>query len=389
MTLLHGIKVNEPVTGARPIVEKLSSVIGLVATGPDADAAAFPLDKPVLVTSLRAALAKAGTQGTLVKALTEISLICDPVMVVVRVAPGVAGPGVTAAEATDINVIGGTVGNAYTGMQALLAASAQVGVKPRILGAPGLDSEDVVAAFAALAPRLNGFAYTACAECDDVDDAIVHRTKFGARELMGIWPDFTGGAGGTWSGKAVAIALAMRARIDSEVGWHKSLSNVAVPGVTGLTRDIDFDIQDMDTAAGVLNAGDVTTLVRANGYRFWGNRTYSDEPLFAFEVAVPSAQAIRDAIADGLVWSIDKPLTMGLVRDIVETINARLRRWVAQGRLIGGRCWYDPDSNAAADLAAGQLVLDYDFTPCAPLEGLTLNQRITGKYYQGFGDDLA
>lgn len=382
MPILHGIRINEPLIEARPIVERLGGVIGLVATGPDADAGHFPLDTAVLVTNVRSAIGFAGSDGTLGKALTEISNQGSPLIVVVRVAPGAN------ADETSINVIGGTTGNNYTGLQALLSAQQQLGVRPRILGCPGLDDQDVATELASIAQKLHGFAYVACHECDDIADATTYRDEFGQRELMAIWPDFTGGAGGAWSGKAVAIALGMRAAIDEQVGWHKSLSNVPVNGVTGLTKDILFDLQDMSTDAGVLNDGDVTTLVQMRGYRFWGNRTCSDEPLFAFEVAVRTSQAIRDAIADGLLWAIDKPLTRGLVRDIVETINARLRRWTGEGRLIGGRCWYDEESNSADDLAAGRLVLDYDFTPCAPLEGLELNQRITSKYYEGFGDNL-
>ncbi len=81
-------------------------------------------------------------------------------------------------------------------------------------------------------------------------------------------------------------------------------------------------------------------------------------------------------------------MTVGTVRDVVETANMRLATWQAQGRIIGGRCWYDPALNPIQNLSAGQLAIDYDFTPVAPLEGLTLNQRITGKYYLTFGAQL-
>jgi hypothetical protein len=37
--------------------------------------------------------------------------------------------------------------------------------------------------------------------------------------------------------------------------------------------------------------------------------------------------------------------------------------------LIGASVWWDPASNVAGDLADGQAVFDYDFTPVAPLEG--------------------
>lgn len=339
--------------------------------------AAFPLNRPVLVTDVRTAIGVAGETGTLRPALEAIADQGSPIVIVVRVGVGAD------AAATSANVLGGMVDGKYTGMQALLAAEAQLGVRPRILGAPGLDTEVVTNKLVTIAKLLRGFAYASCDGVTTVGAAVVYAQSFNARELMLIWPDATG-----WQGKAIATALGRRAMIDEEIGWHKSLSNVPIAGVTGLTADVHFDIRDMSTDAGLLNEGQVTTIVRMNGYRFWGNRTTSDEPQFAFETAVRTSQAIQDAIAETLAAFVDKPMTDGLIRDIEETVNAKLAQWVSEGRLIGGRCWFDSAANPAAQLADGKLVIDYDYTPVAPLEGLQLNQRITDKYYAGFGDIL-
>lgn len=339
--------------------------------------AAFPLNRPVLVTDVRTAIGVAGETGTLRPALEAIADQGSPIVIVVRVGVGAD------AAATSANVLGGMVDGKYTGMQALLAAEAQLGVRPRILGAPGLDTEVVTNKLVTIAKLLRGFAYASCDGVTTVGAAVVYAQSFNARELMLIWPDATG-----WKGKAIATALGRRAMIDEEIGWHKSLSNVPIAGVTGLTADVHFDIRDMSTDAGLLNEGQVTTIVRMNGYRFWGNRTTSDEPQFAFETAVRTSQAIQDAIAETLAAFVDKPMTDGLIRDIEETVNAKLAQWVSEGRLIGGRCWFDSAANPAAQLADGKLVIDYDYTPVAPLEGLQLNQRITDKYYAGFGDIL-
>lgn len=384
MTYFHGIHVSEPVTGVRPILEKSLAIIGILATATAAVGAptvaldeAFPLNRPVLITDVRSAIGVAGTGGTLKDALEQIANQGSPLVVVVRVEPGVDEAEMNA------NLIGGTADGIYSGMQAFLAAEQVLGVRPRIFGAPGFDTQEVVAALVIVAKRLRGFVYAAADGALTVAAAILYRQEFSDRELMLIWPDATG-----WEGKAIAAAMGLRAVIDEREGWHKSLSNVAIAGFTGLTRDVHFVIRDSSSDAGVLNEGQVTTIVRLTGYRFWGNRTCSDEPLFAFETATRSAQAIQDAIADGLAWAIDKPMTVGLVRDIIETINATLRRWKNEGRIIGGEAWFDAALNPAEQLAAGKLVIDYDFTPVSPLEGLQLNQRITGKYYQGFGDAL-
>jgi phage tail sheath protein FI len=374
---MHGIKVIELTNGARPIKAVATSIIGLVATagaevGEAADAldAAFPLDERVLITDVRAAIAKAGTTGTLKPALEAIADQTGAIIVLQRVAVAVEG----AEEPTQDELT-------IAGLQALLGAQSQLGVRPRILGVPGLESEGVITEMALIARKLRAMSYAMAAGAD-VAAAILDRENYGARELMLLWPGFKA----DFAGDTVARAMGLRARIDNEIGWHKTLSNIAVDGVTGLAKDIFFDVNSDDSDATLLNAADITTMIRHDGYRFWGNRTCSDEPLFAFESATRTAQVLQDEIAAGLLWAIDKPLTAVLIKDILETINARFRALVAQGYLIGARAWYDPALNSEVDLAAGKLVIDYDFTPCAPLESLTLNQRITDRYYASFAD---
>ncbi|WP_454886157.1 phage tail sheath subtilisin-like domain-containing protein [Sphingomonas oryzagri] len=376
--LQHGIKVVEPVAGARAITQTATQIIGMVCEGDDADADTFPLNKAVLVTDVRQALGKAGEEGTLVQSLDAIADQCSPIIVLVRIEKGETD------EVTDTNVIGSTAGNAYTGLQALLSAEQQFGVRPRILGAPGLDSEDVADELAIIAAKLRGFAYTKAIGAD-VATAITYRANFSAREQMLIWPDTTG-----WAGDAIARALGLRAAIDEATGWHKTLSNVPIAGVTGLSKDVHWDLQSADTDAGLLNGAPITTLIRTPaGIRFWGNRTCSAEPQFAFESAVRTSQALSDSIANGLLWAVDKPLNTGLIRDILETINADFRSLKADGRIIDANAWYDPALNSAVDLAAGKLQIDYDYTPCPPAEAITLNQRITDKYLANIGQGLS
>jgi hypothetical protein len=381
MPFFHGIKVNEPTDGARPMLDVAMAVIGLVATAPDADAGAFPLNEPVLFTDVRAALGKAGEEGTLAAALQDIANQCSPVLVIVRVAPGVASGDDTAQEATDANVIGGYASGRYTGLQALLTAEAKTGVRPRILGCPGLDTQAVALALEVVAKKLRAFAYTSCDVADTVPEAVLYREQFAAREHMLIWPNFSSG----FSGRAVAVALGTRARIDQEIGWHKSLSNVAVAGVSGMTYDVTFDLVGDAHDAAILNQAPVTTIVRTGaGYRFWGNRTTSDDLLFAFEPSVRTSHFLQDTIAQGLLWAVDRPITRHLVTDVLESVNAKFRALSRPGpgqRLIGAVAYFDPVQNPPADLAAGKLVIDYEYTPAAPAEGITLNQRKTDRFY--------
>lgn len=389
----HGVRVLELTEGVRSIRTISTAIIGLVATAPDADATAFPFDTPVLVTNVFAALAKAGTSGTLAASLDAISQQCRPIIVVVRVPDGVGEtPEAKAADLTS-NVIGEVLPNGqYTGMKALLAAPAKLGVKPRILGAPGLDTLPVATALAAIAQQLRAFAYVSTDGAETVEAATLYRDNFSARELMVIHPNFQRWdtvTNATVEAPATAYALGLRAKIDMDTGWHKTLSNIGVQGVTGISRDIYWDLQNPATDAGLLNAADVTTLVNRNGYRFWGSRTCSDEPLFAFESAVRTAQVLADSIAEAHMWAVDKPLHPSIVKDILEGVNAKFRELKAGGYILDGTAWYDEEINQSATLKEGKLVIDYDYTPIPPIEDLTFRQRITDRYFADFAARVA
>lgn len=382
----HGVRVIEINEGRRPIRTIATAIIGIVCTAADADAAAFPLNTPVLITNVLTALGKAGTSGTLAKTLDAIADQGAPIIVAVRVEEGADE------AATTSNVIGTvTAEGAYTGMQALLAAESIVGVRPRILACPGLDTQAVATALATIAQKLRAFAYVSAWDCSTVADSIAYRDNFSQRELMLIHGDFL-----EWdvvaSAEAVAWATAravgLRAKIDNDVGWHKTLSNVGVNGVVGIANPVFFDLQNPNTDAGLLNAADVTCLIRRDGFRFWGSRTCSDDPLFAFENYTRTAQVLADTIAEAHMWAVDKPMHPSLVRDIIEGINAKFRELKARGYIIDAQAWYNAEVNDEVTLKAGKLFIDYDYTPVPPLENLIFQQRITDRYLVDFADRI-
>ncbi|EDV0637561.1 phage tail tape measure protein [Salmonella enterica subsp. enterica] len=370
----HGVRVVEINEGTRPITTVSTAIVGMVCTGDDADASVFPLNKPVLLTDVLTASGKAGESGTLARSLDAIADQAKPVTVVVRVAQGE-----TEAETTS-NIIGGVTSDGKkTGMKALLSAQSQLGVKPRILGVPGHDTQAVATELLGVAQSLRGFAYLAANGCKTVEEAIAYRENFSQREGMLIWPDFINfdtvlKADAT--AYASARALGLRAKIDEQIGWHKTLSNVGVNGVTGISADVFWDLQDPATDAGLLNKNDVTTLIRKDGFRFWGSRCLSDDPLFAFENYTRTAQVLADTMAEAHMWAVDGVLNPSLARDIIEGLRAKMRSLVNQGYLIGGDCWLDESVNNKDTLKAGKLTIDYDYTPVPPLENLMLRQPL-------------
>ncbi len=257
------------------------------------------------------------------------------------------------------------------------------GVKPRILGVPGLDTKEVAVALASVCQKLRAFGYISAWGCKTISEVKAYRQNFSQRELMVIWPDFLAWdtvTSTTATAYATARALGLRAKIDQEQGWHKTLSNVGVNGVTGISASVFWDLQESGTDADLLNESGVTTLIRRDGFRFWGNRTCSDDPLFLFENYTRTAQVLADTMAEAHMWAVDKPITATLIRDIVDGINAKFRELKTNGYIVDATCWFSEESNDAETLKAGKLYIDYDYTPVPPLENLTLRQRITDKY---------
>ena len=382
----HGLRVVEINEGTRPIRTIATAVQGLIATAEDADATVFPLNTAVLITNTQAAVAKAGTNGTLKTALQAMANQANSICVVVRVA---AAEDEAAQTANVIGTVDAT--GKYTGAKALLLAKAKLGVQPRIIGAPGLDTQAVATELATIAKKLRAFAYVYAWGCETKEEVVAYRDAFAARELMVIWPNFVAfnvDTAQTETVPAVAVAMGLRAKIDNEIGWHKTLSNVAVNGVTGIDADVTWDLQDPATDAGYLNSNEITTLIQHDGFRFWGSRTCSDDPLFAFENYTRTAQIMADTIAEAHMWAIDKPMHGSLVNDMLEGIKAKQREWTRLGYMMGGDAWSDPELNSKDTLKAGKLYIDYDYTPVPPLEDLTFRQRITDSYLADFASTI-
>lgn len=382
----HGISLTEISNARRTIATVATAVIGLVVTAPAAAADAFPLDRPVLVSDLDAAIVAAGATGTMRAALSAIAATVRAPVVVVRVAPGAD------AAATRAAVIGTNANGVRTGMQALLTAEAATGKKPRILATPGLESADVTAALGDVAEKLRALGYAGVPAADRAT-AEAYADGFDDRALMLLWPDVrVRAADGTITISPVAAhAAAMRALIDQEQGWHKTLSNVPLPdiaagtGVVGATKDISFDIQDADCDANQLNAARITTMVPINGrLRFWGSRTAAATGDFVFESYTRTAHILGDTIASGMVWAIDKPLVPSLARDIVEMCNEKFRALKREGLIYGAVAVFDGAKNPVALLKAGQLTIGYRYTPIPPLERLNLQQEFSDEFLADF-----
>lgn len=93
------------------------------------------------------------------------------------------------------------------------------------VGAPGLDSQAVTNELAITAQKLRAFAY-ARANAKTKEEAVTYRGGFGQRELMLLWPDFTG-----WDATTQKAKEAKEASTVARMGSHQRPFRTARPGI--------------------------------------------------------------------------------------------------------------------------------------------------------------
>lgn len=381
----HGITANEFTHGVRAISDISTAIIGMVCTADDADNDTFPLNTPIFHTSAYNVLGKAGGKGTLAKSLDAIVDQADAQIVIVRVQES------DNADTLKANVIGSATGGNYTGLKALRRAKAITGQTPKILGVPEMDSQDVVTELVGLAQATRAFVYASAGGAENISEVTSYRQNFGQRELMLIDNDFLAfdtTAKANKPAATIARVLGARAKLDMQIGWHKSISNTEINGVSALKHGRTFDLLDKNCDANTLNNADITTLIRENGFRVWGNRTCSSDPMLAFEVAVRSAQIIQETIASAFLWAMDKPMHPSLIEDIIMGINAKLAEYVNKGYILGARVFLDKGKVTPQAIQAGQFAFDYEWTYVPPLENMVFNQHNTDTFFVNLVDKV-
>lgn len=382
-SFLHGPEVLEIDSGIRPIRTVTSAVIGVCGTAPNADATVFPLNTPVLIAGSRTKAGKLGATGTLPVALDGIFDQIGATVVVVRVAEGADD------AATLTNLVG--TATSYEGVHGFLAAESTVGVIPKILIAPsfthqqtGTTANAVVAELQGIADKLRAIILADGPNTTDAD-ALTYATTHGNSRVMVLDPWVKCWKASSYVDEPPSARVAgLIAKSDAERGFWWSPSNQGISGIVGTTRPIPFALGDINSAANVLNAGNVTTIIRENGFRLWGNRGTGADSKFAFISVRRTADMIQESLLRSHLWATDRCINKTYLQDVKESVNEYLRSLKARGAIIGGECWVDPEVNTVANIAAGNATFNFDFTPCYPSERVTFNSVITNDYLEEF-----
>ncbi len=151
VTFHHGVRVTQNSSDVTTVRLADTSVVGIIGTAPDADAAAFPLNTPVVVTNPTAASAL-GTAGTLYENLETIFDQQYTKVVVVRIDE--------AADSAELlaNAVGSSI--SLTGINAMLKATSLGLPKPKLLLAPGIGTTAPADGIASVAVTAGGEDYS-------------------------------------------------------------------------------------------------------------------------------------------------------------------------------------------------------------------------------------
>ena len=247
----------------------------------------------------------------------------------------------------------------------------------------------VVAELQGIADRLRATIYTDGPNTTDAD-AITYRGDWGSKRIFITDPNvlvFDTELESHVPQPTSARVCGLVSRMDNEKGFWHSPSNQIIYGITGTSRPIEFGISDRDSQANYLNRNEVATVVRYDGFRLWGNRVTTPDPLWAFLSVRRTADACYDAIERAFLWAVDRPFSAQLLVDIADSVNAFLRHLVSVGAIINGKAWLDPTLNTPDQMQQGKLYIDFDIEPPAPLEHLIFRAHRNGQYYEELVND--
>ncbi|WP_415763224.1 phage tail sheath subtilisin-like domain-containing protein [Pseudomonas sp. CP4] len=380
MTFFHGVTTTSVDTGARTISLPSSSIIGLCDTftpgvlgGGTAKAGEL-----MLITTEREAIAAFGADSAITKACQAIYVKAKAVIVAIGV------PKLEDAALQTSAIIGGVLASGQrTGLQALLDGKSLFNAQPRLLIAPGHTATQAVAtALDSLAQKLRAIGIIDGPGTTD-EAAMAYADNFGSRNLFMVdpgvkyWDTITSK---TVDAPGSAWAAGLFAWTDAEYGFWASPSNKELTGITGTGRAVEYLDGDETCRANLLNNANITTIIRDDGYRLWGNRTLSSDPKWAFVTRVRTLFILMDAVQAGHKWAVDRSITKTYVTDVTNGLDAFMRDLKAEGAIINFEVFPDTELNTASQIAQGKVYWRIRFTDVPPAENPNFLFEVTDQW---------
>ncbi|MDZ4325513.1 MAG: phage tail sheath family protein [Pseudomonas sp.] len=380
MSFFHGVTTTSVDTGARTITLPTSSIIGLCDTftpgilgGGTAKAGELKL-----ITTEREAIAAFGAGAAITKACQAIYAKAKAVIIAIGVAK-LEDPALQTSA-----IIGGVLASGQrTGLQALLDGKSLFNAQPRLLIAPGHSTTQAVAtAMDSLAQKLRAIGIIDGPGTTD-EAAMAYADNFGSRNLFMVDPGvqfWDTDASKTVDAPGSAWTAGLFAWTDATYGFWASPSNKEFVGITGTTRAVEYLDGDDTCRANLLNNANITTIIRDDGFRLWGNRTLSSDPKWAFVTRVRTLFILMDAVQAGHKWAVDRSITKTYVKDVTDGLEAFMRDLKNQGAVINFEVYADHELNTASQIEQGKVYWRIRFTDVPPAENPNFLFEVTNEW---------
>jgi phage tail sheath protein FI len=372
---VHGIVVVSGTKEVRIIRTPNQSAIGAVGTAPHSKSSVKD-EVPVAFFSKEEALGaiyeSGEPKGTLYDSLTGIYEQGNPTVVVVK----------AKSESTaDIE----------SAIEKLLDAESVTGIKPKVLVAGGhtgtvaidpdtplaILADPIVKKLAQTARRLNGIGVVdGPADGTKVKD---YRDINGDEGIYIVYPKVKIAEG---QGYRDVPASSYVAGLLGTINYWESPSNREIQGIVGTSVPISFALDDPQSLGQRLNAMQVSTIVRAMGFRLWGVRGTGDQTdLTSNQLQkLRIRYAVKEALIISHQWAIAKGLTATYFETVAASVNSYFAYLMGLGAIAGGECVPNKIKNTPEALFDGRAYFTYRFTPTPVSETLTFEEEVTSDF---------
>lgn len=390
---VFGITINEVNKGPLPAQVGDLSTIGMVVTAPNADAAKFPLLKPVLVNSdddeLVSALGEGGSVAHQFDLIKAHSGKFSANVVVIRVEEG-----------ADENA---TLANLVAGVDVLDDAASILGVSPRLVAVPGYTHQQetsntanvVVTALQAVITRLEATAWVTGPHSTYQAFVDWRQTITSDRVIpIETWVKTGSPAVDVCSSGA---AMAMQVLRDNENGGRpfKPVANRPM-NIAGPNRSIPFNLVDGAKEGQMILAKNGGIIVRGSfgelgaiadtGFVLIATDTAADDPTYRFI----NVRRGRDYIHTAYLKTIRhflgrRVINQGTIEDIKATIENILRGLVATNDILDFKVEFPAGLNPIDQLKQGRIT----FTAAAEEAPVLVHVTIDSERLPSAFEDLA
>lgn len=272
--------------------------------------------------------------------------------------------------------------NVIAGIESFKRAYMLFGYKPNLIVAPYFSHDlDVSTQMQSTATRLSAMAIVDL-NCESEQEAVEKVKTYGSERVMvcdpyvKVWDTLKNTESFEPMSARVAGLIAYTDG-EQEYGFSNSHSNRVLNGVSGAKRLVDFEA-GQDCEADRVRGHNITTLIRYDGFRVWGNHTTSIDSVWEDFTRVRVFDRIAEAALEGLFWAIDRRADeLKAAKDSVEQMLLALK---GARVLVDYAVSWDEERNTPANITAGKFYLKVDTMNTPIVKRLEVNFNYTDRY---------